>query len=338
MKQQLTILATMICFVAFVFQSCGEGKRYHIEGTTEEGDTSGVMYIRLYKDTAIVAQAEVKNHRFVFEGEIIEPMLVSVTNGSGHGGWLVMLDADRMTLTPDSEFANGGRLNSELVHFLEQADSLDGLDDLRQQTQGYRELTKLYWTRHNDDALGAYVASVSIYALGADFIDSLLQSAGERVKQNNIFRMVEKNVANAKRTAIGMPFTDITLRTTEGQTVKLSQYVGRGKYVIMDCWASWCPPCRRLIPKLKELYKKYQNCGLEIIGVATRDKISDTQTATLELQVPWTVLSDDGLSPTIRDIYGFEGIPYMVVFAPDGTIIARNPREEDIPTLTGIDK
>ena len=114
---------------------------------------------------------------------------------------------------------------------------------------------------------------------------------------------------------------------TDGTEVSLSDYVGKGNYVLADFWASWCPPCRKSMPLLKALYDECNDKGLVILGLATRDKVKDSLRAIEEEQMPWPqILSDN--SPA-ADTYGVSGIPHLILFAPDGTIAKRGYPDED---------
>ena len=127
----------------------------------------------------------------------------------------------------------------------------------------------------------------------------------------------------------GNKFVDFTVTTSEGKTVKLSDWVGKGKYVLVDFWASWCGPCRRAMPELKEVYEQYKADGLDVLGVAVWDDPADTKAALEELQLPWTIVDNAQRIPT--DIYGITGIPHVILFSPDGTIVMRGvPGEVDV--------
>ncbi|MDO5447349.1 MAG: TlpA disulfide reductase family protein, partial [Prevotellaceae bacterium] len=178
--------------------------------------------------------------------------------------------------------------------------------------------------------------SLGYYYIDCKEMEELISSAGEDIQSDVLFKMVKKNIALQKKTSAGQMFTDATLKDLDGNTHKLSEYIGKGKYVIMDCWASWCPPCRRLIPELKTLYAQYKSKGVEVIGVATRDEAEDTKKAVEELQIPWTVLTDFDMPTTIRDVYGFEGIPFVIMFDPDGIIIKRDLDEAQIQEMLKV--
>jgi thiol-disulfide isomerase/thioredoxin len=113
-----------------------------------------------------------------------------------------------------------------------------------------------------------------------------------------------------------------------GKTTRLSDYVGRGKYVLADFWASWCGPCRQEIPKLITLYENYKDKEFLVLGVAVQDKIEDSQKTISEMQIPYPQILNTQKIAT--DLYGIDIIPETILFAPDGTILARGLRGEEL--------
>ena len=328
----INITKTLLIAICAVFcWACGNENRnnFYIEGTTAADDSSKVVYMRLYKDTTLIDSATVENHRFVFEGRIDRAVAVTVNNGDPHNGWMFFLEKDSLTLCDSLYYAEGGQLNREYRRFIDESDNENDNEDI----DAYVSTVKKYWAKHTDDAFGAYMLSLGYYYMDCDEMEALANNAGENIKDDVLLKMVKKNIALQKKTSAGQMFSDATLKDLEGNTHTLSEYIGKGKYVIMDCWASWCPPCRRLIPELKEIYAQYRSKGVEVIGVATRDEAEDTKKAVEELDIPWTVLTDCCMATTIRDVYGFEGIPFVIMFAPDGTIIKRDLTETIIKEI-----
>lgn len=80
-----------------------------------------------------------------------------------------------------------------------------------------------------------------------------------------------------KQTAEGVMFTDFTIEDSDGLSVSFSEYIGKGKYVLVDFWAGWCGPCKREIPNIREIYDKYNGEDFTVLGVAVWEKPEDTK-------------------------------------------------------------
>ncbi len=119
-------------------------------------------------------------------------------------------------------------------------------------------------------------------------------------------------------------FKDFAVEETPGQVKKLSDYAGKGKYLLVDFWASWCGPCRKAIPTIKEVYKKYRGDKFEILSVAVSDDPAATKQAQVAEMMLWPQIINAQQIPA--KVYGFRYIPYMILIGPDGTIL-----EENIP-------
>ena len=105
-------------------------------------------------------------------------------------------------------------------------------------------------------------------------MDSLIHTLDSTVIQTTRIQKVLKDIHGRLRSKEGMPFVDFSI-DAEGGTVKLSDFVGNGKYVLADFWASWCKPCIVGMPHLKELYKKYNGSEFTILGIAVFDNPPD---------------------------------------------------------------
>lgn len=117
-------------------------------------------------------------------------------------------------------------------------------------------------------------------------------------------------------------YLDMTMQTPEGKTVSLSDYVGKGKYVLLDFWASWCGPCIREMPKLVETYNKYKDKGFEIVGISLDERKQDWVSAINRFNITWVNMSDlKGWKSMAGSVYGITSIPFTLLIDKEGNII-----------------
>ena len=113
--------------------------------------------------------------------------------------------------------------------------------------------------------------------------------------------------------------------------VSLSDYVGQGKYILVDFWASWCGPCRGEVPNLKAVYDEFGGDDFEMLSVAVWDKAEDAFDAIEEEGMNWTQIVCSAKTNQIpTQVYGIEGIPYIILIDPDGKVIGEDLRGKQI--------
>ena len=137
------------------------------------------------------------------------------------------------------------------------------------------------------------------------------------------------NADDAKSAVIGKRFLDLEEADTEGKLHKLSEYVGQGKWVLVDFWASWCGPCKAEMPNVVAAYKQYHDKGFEIVGLSFDREKDPWLKAIIEWQMPWIHLSDLKFWKSVAaEVYSVNSIPDNLLIDPEGIVVARGLRGE----------
>ena len=130
---------------------------------------------------------------------------------------------------------------------------------------------------------------------------------------------------------VGKQYTDLYLKDLNGQSHHLSEYVGKGKWVLIDFWASWCGPCRAELPELVKVYQAFHADGFEVVGISLDDDAKAWQKAVRKMDLSWNRLSDlKGWDSKAVETYKVFGIPTNLLVNPRGKIVASNIELDDL--------
>jgi peroxiredoxin len=139
----------------------------------------------------------------------------------------------------------------------------------------------------------------------------------------------EQTIAPANKIGVGTMAPEISMKDTSGKVFLLSSL--RGKYVLVDFWASWCMPCRGENPNVVANYNKYKNKNFTILGVSLDEDKAAWTKAIIKDNLTWQQVSDlKGWASAAAPLYGFDAIPYNVLLDPSGKIIATSLREGEL--------
>ncbi len=184
--------------------------------------------------------------------------------------------------------------------------------------------------KENDDRVAALAALSNLdperdYELFVEVLNNL----EPKLSSNPIYTKLKTKVDNLAKTQVGAIAPEISMAGVDGENINLSSL--RGKYVLIDFWASWCKPCRIENPNVVRMYNEYKDKDFEIFGVSLDEERNKWLQAIEEDNIEWVQVSDlRGWNNEAAQTFNVNSIPETVLLDPDGEIIARGLRGREL--------
>lgn len=330
------LISTSALVAVAVACASATAPNYTVTVPLTEDEDDMVAYIVDFDSGDKIDSTIVVNGVAKFQGNITTPVMATISMEGSRLGSLVLepgninvdIKSRKITGTPINDYVE--KWEKQIGELQNEARSLPQDSSYEQKSQElYNRFLALNEKAFKDNANNAF----GYYMFLQQCYETDLKGLNEKLKEYPQFangkRIAKLRTAliNKEETSVGHKFKDFAI-TYNGKTQRLSDYIGKGKYTLVDFWASWCGPCIRETAVIKELYNKYHDKGLNVLGVAVWDEPQNTLKAIEQHQLPWEQIINAKTVPT--DIYGISGIPCIILFDPEGNIISRDKQDEDL--------
>ncbi|MDE6061447.1 MAG: AhpC/TSA family protein [Duncaniella sp.] len=293
-----------------------------------------MAYLLNWDNGEKIDSAIVTNGLARFSGHTSAPFIGRLIVDGARGPRFIV-EKGAVTVSVDGE-PSGTPMNDKLTSYagdmkqlMEQYNSIDLNDSIQKSKasaimEQYQAIPLKAYKENKGNTLGLYWFLQLAYEMNLEQIDAAVDADNSLIESKRV-KSIRNSLLARDETSEGKRYKDFTV-TYDGKEQKFSDYVKPGQYTLVDFWASWCGPCIRQTKVIKELYAKYKDAGLNVVGVAVWDEPANTLKAIQSHGLDWPCIINGQTLPT--DLYGISSIPCILLINPDGIIVSRDKQDQ----------
>ena len=317
MKKMLTLAALILAAMPIWAQL-----EFTVKGTAHATATE-LLVADMSDPNAQPATVKVENGLFTLNDSQPTNTVMIVYDRKNRMQSFFIVDCKEITLDMNTDEVKGSELNEQLSAFIKKLGKAETDEEAA-------ALVKQTIADNKGNVLAPFAFNIGVYNLEFDDLKAICETGDEFLKHPLCLRGVQQFEAMKQR-APGTMFKEVTENDTTGVAHKLSDYVGKGNYVLVDFWASWCGPCMMEMPNVKANYEKYKEKGFNVVGLSFDRSADAWKRAIREKELNWIHLSDlNYWNTAAAKVYGIRSIPSSILCDPTGKIVAIDLRGEKL--------
>ena len=286
-------------------------------------DAKTLMMINLANAQDQPESVEVKDGQFTVKGNKPEGTVMTLFDREHRMQSFFIVDGSTVELDMNTDVASGSKQNERLSALVQQLNKTNDEEIIE-------KVLRQALVDNRDNAVGAFALNYLMYSLTYDELKESMER-DDPYLSNPLCEQARQRLKALSLRAPGTMFKDLEEADTLGISHKLSEYVGRGQYVLVDFWASWCGPCMMEMPNVKANYDKYHPMGFQVVGLSFDRSADVWKKAIREKQLNWIHLSDLKYWQTVASsTYGIRSIPSSILCDPEGKIVAIDLRGKQL--------
>ena len=338
---------SLILLLVILFSCSGKKTTYYIHGNFKDSPSSTVYLI---VSNNVIDSSAVTADGFSFHGEAGIPQLAYIadarTTRAASQYCMMILEPGLLTVLPledsDEYYVSGSKSNElladlsrkslELTKYYEEHEEQEGI--MEEIESKYNDLLTKGVNENHDLMFGLVCLRELAYEQDPEKTREMLDAFKSDISKSELWKSLDERNVKMLATSTGKPYLEFSQTNADGKLISSKDIMSDpgNKYVLIDFWASWCGPCMREVPYLKETYDKYNSKGFQILGVSLDRNRDAWLKAVSNNQMNWIQVSDlKYWENEVAVQYGINSIPAnLLVECSTGKIVATNLRGRNL--------
>lgn len=332
-----------------LFAACNRHINIDIEGHLIDNAASMIYLVVDNGTVDTLASAPIgADYRFHLQGKVPQPTAAFLCDDNGNAITMLLTESAPLTLRPAEKggyMVEGGPINDKYnVTMRQLSDLAEQIVNIDYQAETAEEEYESLMAKYHDAISTAItynldnIIGVELFihqesrSMRAEDMHVRFAQFSQQMQALPQMQHFKQYIELMTRSEVGQPFVDAELMTITGEQTRLGEICGKGKWVLLDFWATWCAPCIENIPLLKEAYRQYALMGFEICSISLDPDIERLRAFVAKEQLLWQNMINQGDedAPAVTELYGVQFIPAYILISPDGKIAARDITAENL--------